>query len=86
MCFTQNNLKEFLFSLKNTKEKDNLCRFCASNVENVNHIFTGCFKLDYGKMKNRCKRFKIDYNVKNLLTNYKLKNCGEVLLQKIFVE
>ena len=85
MCFTQNNLKEFLFSLKNTKEKDNLCRFCCSNVENVNHILIGCCKLNYVKMKNTCKRLDIKYNIKNLLTHYKLKNCVEAFLQKNFL-
>ena len=81
MCFSQNVLKKFYY--KYTKKyQNNLCRFCNEHVEDINHVFNQCSKVDVSTLKFQCIRNGVGYNLSNLFTDGKLKKYVELFILK----
>lgn len=58
--------------------KDNdVCRFCDSSSENIDHILGTCPNIDYIELRMSYVRHNLDFNKINLLTNGKLKTSVE---------
>ena len=60
------------------------CRFCKKETESIKHIIMECEQLDYNHLKYECTKHNIEYNVKNVLLNDKIKYEVEKFLGKNF--
>ena len=77
--FRQNLLNYFWYVIAEKGDTDR-CRFCNTGCENVEHILVECEDLDDNLLRVACDKKKIVVNVKNLLTNVKLKYFVEKFL------
>ena len=82
LSFYQNHLNEFMHRIGKT-DKD-LCRFCALEKENADHVFLGCEKEDNISLQMECVRQNVKFVLKEILTNEKLKYRTELFVQKYF--
>ena len=84
LSFKQNLLNDFKHVYIDNNVSP-LCRFCNTHIESIEHVLINCTSLNYTKLQNNCERLKIEYNVKNLLGDLKMKYCVERFLYESFI-
>ena len=82
LSFKQNFLNSFRKYIK--KSDTDQCRFCKKHVETVNHIFGECDSLSYDELRPACLRKGIQFEMKGILTDLKVKLEVEKFISKNF--